>query len=660
MATLGEAFINVRADLKPFTKDLARDLKVILNAAEKEVARRGKAMGKALADNMNAGMKANIGKVSDTVTKTIGKKKIKIPLEVDHDGLQRSTRRGLSGVATLVKGAMTSIGKRIADTFASLGRFISGAMSNAFSGIGSPGGGGGGGGAIGTAAMAGAIGVLVSILMSLIPAALTVAQAVGTMVASLAVIPAVGAAAAVSMGVLNLAFMGFDKAISAAVEGDLEAFNEALKDLSPSARAAAKALQPALSALQPLVQEAFFSQLVRPFRELGKVLRSPAIRNGIDLVARSLGDLIGEVVRFISSAEGMEAIQAVFDAIYQSLAAIRPVIKPLSQAIASIVKAGSGVLPTIANALALMAQHFADFIAKAEETGDLERFFESLGEFFTALGPAAETIIKALADFLGWAVKNPDAIVSVANAFATMATVIGEAFKDPQVVASLAAIVEVLGSIEPEEWQAIADAITRMATALGLLGAVILAVVTEVGDQTEKFEDWIRRLLGITEKGAKELHKKAAAFKAAGRALIMAFFDGMKSVMGNLSGIANAIVSRMKSAINSAISRINVGLDVAFGTFHISAPNIPFLAKGGIIDRPTLAMVGEKGAEAVVPLNDPGAAAAVLMKSGLMNMMSPLVQVFLGTEQLEQRMYRVVERNNASQATALRHGPRTV
>ena len=33
-------------------------------------------------------------------------------------------------------------------------------------------------------------------------------------------------------------------------------------------------------------------------------------------------------------------------------------------------------------------------------------------------------------------------------------------------------------------------------------------------------------------------------------------------------------------------------------------PNIPYLAKGGIIDEPTLAMVGEAGKEAVVPLEN--------------------------------------------------------
>ena len=39
-------------------------------------------------------------------------------------------------------------------------------------------------------------------------------------------------------------------------------------------------------------------------------------------------------------------------------------------------------------------------------------------------------------------------------------------------------------------------------------------------------------------------------------------------------------------------------------TFGVNIPKIPYLAKGGIIDSPTLAMVGEAGKEAVVPLEN--------------------------------------------------------
>ena len=43
-----------------------------------------------------------------------------------------------------------------------------------------------------------------------------------------------------------------------------------------------------------------------------------------------------------------------------------------------------------------------------------------------------------------------------------------------------------------------------------------------------------------------------------------------------------------------------------FGGKGFDVPNIPMLAEGGIVKSPTLAMIGERGPEAVVPLNQMG------------------------------------------------------
>ena len=50
---------------------------------------------------------------------------------------------------------------------------------------------------------------------------------------------------------------------------------------------------------------------------------------------------------------------------------------------------------------------------------------------------------------------------------------------------------------------------------------------------------------------------------------------------------------------------------MGWGGFSVGFPNIPeipTLAKGGIVNRPTLAMLGEAGPEAVVPLGRGGGA----------------------------------------------------
>lgn len=60
------------------------------------------------------------------------------------------------------------------------------------------------------------------------------------------------------------------------------------------------------------------------------------------------------------------------------------------------------------------------------------------------------------------------------------------------------------------------------------------------------------------------------------------------------------MVNAAISGINTMIKTINKVPGVNIST----VPKIPKLAKGGIIDSPTIAMVGEAGKEAVMPLEN--------------------------------------------------------
>lgn len=85
-----------------------------------------------------------------------------------------------------------------------------------------------------------------------------------------------------------------------------------------------------------------------------------------------------------------------------------------------------------------------------------------------------------------------------------------------------------------------------------------------------------------------------------------------KGISRAASGMWNGITGAFRSAINSIIGAWNrlhfsiPGLSIAgvqvFGGANFGVPQIPYMAKGGIVSRPTLAMIGEAGPEAVVPL----------------------------------------------------------
>lgn len=93
---------------------------------------------------------------------------------------------------------------------------------------------------------------------------------------------------------------------------------------------------------------------------------------------------------------------------------------------------------------------------------------------------------------------------------------------------------------------------------------------------------------------------------------------GFQSATAAVIGVLNSIISAFEGLVNSVIGGINKIIagynSVATKTllptlptldaFRVDKIPIPKLARGGIVDSPTLAMIGEAGKEAVVPLEN--------------------------------------------------------
>lgn len=93
-----------------------------------------------------------------------------------------------------------------------------------------------------------------------------------------------------------------------------------------------------------------------------------------------------------------------------------------------------------------------------------------------------------------------------------------------------------------------------------------------------------------------------------GKGLLQSFLNGMKNAGGFIAGIASNVWEAVRKLLNGGIDKINSALEFTIKgpgplpDVHVNPPNIPHLAKGGIVNRPTLALIGEAGPEAVVPL----------------------------------------------------------
>ena len=109
-----------------------------------------------------------------------------------------------------------------------------------------------------------------------------------------------------------------------------------------------------------------------------------------------------------------------------------------------------------------------------------------------------------------------------------------------------------------------------------------------------------------------DLLKGLALFAAEfARGIVDSIIEAFKGLANKGLELGKAFANSIIDTINKQIiKRLNDLLEFKVGPITINPPDIPDipkLAAGGIVNRPTLAMIGEAGPEAVVPLNRPNA-----------------------------------------------------
>jgi len=83
----------------------------------------------------------------------------------------------------------------------------------------------------------------------------------------------------------------------------------------------------------------------------------------------------------------------------------------------------------------------------------------------------------------------------------------------------------------------------------------------------------------------------------------------VKGILDNIFGWVGDIPSRLLSGVSTGLNWVIDRMNSFIGGYNAVVPKslqitqIPHLAEGGIVTQPTVALIGERGAEAVIPLN---------------------------------------------------------
>ena len=81
--------------------------------------------------------------------------------------------------------------------------------------------------------------------------------------------------------------------------------------------------------------------------------------------------------------------------------------------------------------------------------------------------------------------------------------------------------------------------------------------------------------------------------------------DGIRGFIGLVKSEINGVIDLVNMAIR-ALDSVKIHIPGTSITLGVDIPQIPKLAEGGIVNSPTLALIGEAGSEAVIPLSKMG------------------------------------------------------
>jgi tape measure domain-containing protein len=384
----------------------------------------------------------------------------------------------------------------------------------------------------------------------------------------------------------------FYETIRPGIEKMQELFQKLKDKLEPVFKKIREALQPVIDKIKELYEK-YVQPLIDKFKEL------TASSNGLIAVVKGIGLVIGGIV-LAAIGLFLAAIAGVVIAVAALAAGIVWVIAKLFEFAAYII--GGGLWEDIQAIVAATGQWIQDRFNDAVEF--VKSIFSGIGDFFKERW---ENVKANLAMVGTWfkekfqeAWNNMKAIWDVLGNFfserwenvkrnlATIGTWFKERFQEAW--NNMKAIWDVLGNFFKERWENLKSNLSGVANWFRDTFQSAWNNITRIfGNLWSWFRDnvWNKITSVFSSIGT-----------AVGDAVSKAFKGVVNTAINGISGIINTFIR----TINGAIGIINKIPGVSIS--RITEISLPRLARGGIIDQPTTAIIGEDGREAVVPLEN--------------------------------------------------------
>lgn len=295
---------------------------------------------------------------------------------------------------------------------------------------------------------------------------------------------------------LKLGMQGVKEAVSAAMDpSNPEAYAEALKKLSPSARAfvgEVRTLQPQLKALQQGVQERMFRGFDGILREMGKTTLPLLKSNLFDaaFALNKMGKNIG------NTAIGMSKSGVLGQALRGASDGLHNVARIPSQIMLGLTQVGAAAAPAFSRLTAAAgagADSLSEKFTKAFHDGAITRAIDQAIAVLKQLGAIAGNVFSIVGSIFSAAQANGGGFLGVLQQITSS---LATAFSSPAVQSGLQAIFQTMGTLATTIGPLLGQALGALApvfTALGppvqrlieTLGAALGPIITALGPVLE-------------------------------------------------------------------------------------------------------------------------------------------------------------------------------
>lgn len=368
----------------------------------------------------------------------------------------------------------------------------------------------------------------------------------------------------------------------------------------------------ALAVVTPYIQELSNKYMPALEEVLGKV--SEALGTAFNFVVQHkemlavIGGVIATVVAAIGLYNAVAAVKAAMDAAQvATLGALVTAYAAQAAAMVAAIAPYVAIVAAIAAVIAIIVvciKHWDDIKAAAVKAWEgIKSVWAKAGEWFKGIVDA----IKKAFDGIGEWFKNlfakawegiKSAWSGVTNWFSDIWNGIKNVFN---VVANW------FKSIFTNAWNGIKSAWSGVKTWFSDLWNGIKSVYSAVSG-------WFSSIFTTAYNGIRNAFSGITGFFSGIWNDIKNIFSNVgtaiaSGIRGAVSGAINAVLSTAANIINGFINSINFAIRIinripGVNIRRIRELNIPAMAQGGVVDSATLAMIGENGKEAVVPLEN--------------------------------------------------------